>query len=171
MWKKFLIDTFMPQFCLKCRTEGSLVCEDCLSTIEILEKQYCAYCGKTNCRCKGNIRKLYTAAPYENHLVRKMINNEYLLKTMAQPLSFLIISHFLMIEKEPKGIFIPMPIDKKEKREKGFSQAEEIAKILTAYFPKGKAIYLVNDIYNEEMKQYAETLEQDVYAITVARKN
>lgn len=44
MLKNFLVRILFPQFCLNCKREGVLVCEDCLSSIDLSEFNYCPFC-------------------------------------------------------------------------------------------------------------------------------
>lgn len=152
MWKKFLLDTFFPQFCLSCGKEGNLICQDCLSTIEILEYQFCPFCKipkrvqfKGTCKShqKMNLDGLFAPTSYKNHLVKKLIRNfkyEPFLKTLREPLAFLIIAHFLLSENKKiiqtpeNSLFLPVPLSGFRKRWRGFNQSSEIAKILSNFF-------------------------------------
>lgn len=58
---------------------------------------------------------------------------------MAQPLSFLIISHFALSQKQPAlvdnlAIFMPVPITSKKARQRGYNQSSVVAKILSLYY-------------------------------------
>ncbi len=155
MWKnikKKIIDTLFPQFCLGCGKEGFLICQDCLSTIEILEFRFCPFCEKPNrvfdklvcLKHQGkNLDGLFCAVQYNNALVKKLIHKfkyEPFLKNLKEPLAFLIISHFLLSENENifgkpnESFFIPIPLSKRKQKSRGFNQSEEIAKILSDFF-------------------------------------
>lgn len=149
--KNFLIKLLFPQFCLNCNREGDVICEDCLSLIEILEYQFCPFC-RTPTRtltgiCPSHRSKalngLFAAVSYQNSLIRLLIKNfkyEPFLKSLAKPLTYLIISHFILLGKEKifhnseNLILAPIPLSNSRKRWRGFNQAEEIAKILSIYF-------------------------------------
>lgn len=158
--KEFLLNIFFPKFCLGCKREGTYLCEDCKSTLEILERQYCL-CNKNPSslplpsylsmgrrnktgKCKKcyskNLSGLYFALSYqEKSLARKLIRrfkHSPYIKELTEPLSFLIIEHFLLLNKNPGqicqgGILIPIPLTKRKLKKRGFNQAEEIAKELT----------------------------------------
>ncbi len=151
MWissiKNFLLDLLFPCFCVSCGKEGEYICKDCLSTIEILEYQFCPVCekrvidGKTckNCQQKTKLNGLFIAVAYKNQLVKKLINQfkyKPYLKELCPILCFLIITHFSLIGNNTmdilkQGILIPVPLHKKRQKERGFNQAEEIAKHLS----------------------------------------
>ncbi|MDO8524069.1 MAG: ComF family protein [bacterium] len=130
MWKRFknqILDLLLPQFCLRCQKEGFLICSDCLSLIDINRKSYKEPC----------LDKVFSAIPYQDPLVKKMIllfKYEPYIKNFALPLATLIIYHFSLIEKQPSGILIPVPITNKKIRERGYNQSAVLAKILSMYY-------------------------------------
>lgn len=146
--KEILLDILFPKFCVGCGKEGTYLCEDCFYLIEILEKQYCPFCqipkivldGRTCplCRKSKKLTGLFCATSYENFLVKKIIH-EYkysLIKELAIPLSLLIIIHFYNLGKLKNFsdfILIPVPLHKKKLKNRGFNQAEEIAKELSKF--------------------------------------
>jgi len=148
--KKFIFDLFFPRFCINCGKEGSYLCQDCFYLIEILEEQYCPFClrpkvvsdGKTCNYCKSlkKLTGLFCAASYDNFIVKKMINQfkyEPYIKDAAEPLSSLIISHLTNLNKGDNFqdfILIPVPLEKRKLKKRGFNQAEEIAKELSKNF-------------------------------------
>lgn len=155
MWKnigKKILDILFPQFCLSCNKEGLLICQDCLSAIEILEFQFCPFCEKPNrvfdkfvCpKHQGkNLDGLFFPTQYKNALVKKLIAKfkyEPFIKNLKEPLAFLIISHFLLSENEGffknsnESFFIPVPLSKRKQKWRGFNQSEEIARILSDFF-------------------------------------
>jgi ComF family protein len=176
MWKKFLLDILFPQFCFGCGKEGCLICQDCLMTIEISEYQYCPFCQKPvrvferGCCQKHRGRALnglFAATSYQNPLVKKLITNfkyEPYLKSLAKPLAFLIISHFLLSEnklilKEQENSFlIPVPLRVYKKRNRGFNQSEEITKYLSDFF---KIPYQFNNLIKIKKTQSQVELKRE----------
>lgn len=166
--RDFILDILFPKFCLNCRKEGSYLCQDCFSIIDILKRQYCPFCyppktvadGKTciYCRRRKRLNGLYCATSYNNFIAKKLINQfkyEPYIKELSKPLSSLIIAHFLNLEtptfkiekailatRDPSSdslkknkdvILIPVPLYKNKLKQRGFNQAEEIAKELSKY--------------------------------------
>lgn len=163
MWKKlpektkdFLLDTFFPKFCLNCQKEGCYLCEDCKSLLEISEYQYCL-CQKPKrifekgkcfqCHSKS-LSGLYFALPYQNNLIKNLIQRfkyEPFIKELAILLSSLILNHFQLLVNPPDFsifILVPIPLDRKRLKWRGFNQAEEIGKELS----KSLNIPLINDV-------------------------
>jgi ComF family protein len=162
--KKFLLDIFFPPFCLGCQKEGTYLCEDCFSLIEVLERQFCPGCGKIsisgrtcrNCQKHTKLNGLFSAVSYQNFLVKKIIRSfKYApyIKELAGNLSFLIITHFKILDKIPEIDFIiPVPLSKKKLKKRGFNQAEEIS--------KGVANYLGKPVINNILLKIKETPSQ-----------
>jgi len=185
MWKKFFLDTIFPQFCLGCGKEGSIICEDCLSLIEISEFVYCPFCktpkrvfgeslftnsqervsngstetskrfqyrGTCPSHQKMKLSGVFSATSYKNPLVQNLIKKfkyEPFLKTLASPLAYLIISHFLLTENKIifkdqfNSLLVPVPLLSSKKRDRGFNQSEEIAQKLSSFF---KIPFLTNNL-------------------------
>ncbi len=148
MWKKIL-DIIFPQFCLNCGREGSLLCRDCLSLIRLATNQHCPFCSKPvkGIKCfkhrKMNLDGLFSAAPLEDFVLNKAVKkfrSSPFLKELAEPLAYLIISYFelsenrFLREKRDNSFFIPIPLDKKRKKWRGFNQAQELAVLLSKYY-------------------------------------
>ncbi|MDD5569289.1 MAG: ComF family protein [Candidatus Pacebacteria bacterium] len=143
--KNFLLDVIFPKKCLNCGREGAYFCEDCLSLIEINPFEYCL-CEKPQklmstgkcwfCRDR-KLNGLYSAASFKERRVKLLVHHlKYLnqIKELADYLSFLILAHFNFITKEipSDSLLVPVPLFIKRKKARGFNQAEEIAKIISA---------------------------------------
>ncbi|MBI3631553.1 MAG: ComF family protein [Candidatus Staskawiczbacteria bacterium] len=114
--KTFILDIFFPVFCLGCRKEGMVFCDDCLNKIETYTKPFCSVCKfrlandrsfvapapqddnlvvnfHRNCREKTNLKKLIAAVSYSDPLIKKLIAHyKYqFIRELDQPLSQLII--------------------------------------------------------------------------------
>jgi ComF family protein len=155
MWRtreiqNFVLSIIFPQFCLQCGKETNMVnlCPDCFATIEILEYWFCPVCGKrladkgvcNNCVSKTNLIGIFSASPYIDPLVKKIIGYlkyEPYLKDLSKTLADLIITHFSLLNNDnvnrilQNSILVPVPSTKDRIRIRNFNQAEEIAKELS----------------------------------------
>jgi ComF family protein len=128
---KNLIDIFFPKLCIFCGAEGYLLCPDCRSTITL---------WSYHLESKGKyLDDLYFAADYNQFLVNFSIKKlKYnFLKDLAKDLAEIILDHFKILGKPPDFqdfLIIPIPLHEKRLRQRGFNQAEEIAKVLAEYF-------------------------------------
>lgn len=143
MWintKKFLLDLLYPKFCFLCKREESYLCQDCLSTLEI-SKFHKKYSTK-------NLADLYFAISYQKPLIKKLIQSckyQPFIKGLADNLSSLIINHFQLIDKKPNFadfILIPVPLEKRKLKWRGFNLTEEIGKEISKFFK----IPLINNV-------------------------
>lgn len=148
----FLLDLFFPKFCLGCKKEGSYLCDDCRTLLDIAEFDYCLCSskpqrlpsdqksGKCN-RCQDKrLSGLYFALPYkEKALTRKIIYQfKYrpYLKDLAKTLAGILVEHLVISGKNTNEIWqnsvlIPVPLDKKKLKSRGYNQSEELAKELS----------------------------------------
>jgi ComF family protein len=141
-FKKFISDIIFPKICFGCQKEGTYLCQDCQSVLEISETSFClcqepirlpepGKCRK--CR-QNNLNGLYFAVPYRDVLAKKLIHQfkyEPYVKELSESLASLIINHFQLIQKsfeQEKFILVPVPLTKKKLKQRGFNQSEEIAK-------------------------------------------
>ncbi|MBX4200947.1 ComF family protein [Candidatus Parcubacteria bacterium] len=149
---EFLLELFFPSFCLGCRKEGVFLCSDCQSTLEISEYAYCL-CNKnpqrlpsdstqgkcSHCRDK-KLSGLWFALPYqEKALTRKLIYQfkyEPYLKSLAKPLAAILAEHLIITKKNTEQIWensflMPVPMEIKKMKKRGYNQAGELAKELS----------------------------------------
>ncbi len=155
--EEFILDLFFPKFCLNCGVEGKYLCEDCLSIIDILESQFCPGCqkrvvdGKTCPSCKKftKLDGLYFATSYQNKVIKKITENfkyDPFIKEIKESLSVLITTHFQLCGKKELDFsdfyLIPVPLEIKRLKWRGFNQSEEIGKELIKFLK----IPLLNDV-------------------------
>lgn len=149
--KNFFLELFFPSFCLGCNKEGTLLCYDCKSTLDISEYNYCLCSsnplrlplsqksGKCS-RCHDKkLTGLYSALPYkEKSLTRKLIHAfkyEPYIKTLSKPLAEILLEHFVLAKNNTEDIWensviIPVPLEKSKQKNRGYNQSEEIGKEL-----------------------------------------
>jgi len=127
--KTLFLDLFFPKFCFGCQREGSYLCQDCRATLEISDVHQ-KYETKY-------LSDLYHPCNYQKLLIKKLIQNfkyEPFIKELAKPLSSLIIDHFQLIEERrnfSEFVLIPIPLEKRKLKWRGFNQAEELSKELS----------------------------------------
>lgn len=191
-----ILDILFPKKCINCGKRGSFLCDDCLSLVDINPFQFCL-CEKPqketvpkcqNCSNKY-IDELFSACDANNFIIKKIIKTirEKYIQELFLPLSLLILTHLQVIKKEIKKDFILMPvqISIKEKKRKGFSESEEIAKTISSVTSlpfqstniqiKNKTILLIDLLYtdgltmNEQAKILKEGGAKKVIGIVAAR--
>ena len=149
--KAFFLELFFPSFCLGCNKEGTHLCQDCKSLLEISEYNYCL-CSKNplrltpdnqsgKCsRCKDKkLSGLYFALPYKEKLLTKKLIYSFkyrYLKSLAKNLSDIVIEHLFLAGNNKEHIWInsvlvPVPMEIKKMKDRGYNQAHELAKELS----------------------------------------
>src|SRR4030042_3246256 len=142
--KDFLFNLFFPKICLGCGREEEYLCQDCKAILEI---------SRIHFRYKTqHLSDLYYSCGYQNFLIKKIVKffkYEPFLKELSKSLSSLIIEHLQSSENPPPFlsggqdfVLIPIPLEKRRLKRRGFNQAEEIGKELSKFLK----IPLLNNI-------------------------
>jgi competence protein ComFC len=146
--KDFLLDLLFPKFCLGCKKEGIYLCDDCRALLDIAEYNYCLCdknpsrlspeqkSGKCN-RCQvKSLSGLYFALPYKEKTLTKTLVHQFkyepYLKDLSKTLASILIEHFILSDKNTNEIWensvlIPVPLDEKKLKARGYNQSEELA--------------------------------------------
>lgn len=137
---KKLLDALFSQKCAGCGKEvaDEIVCNDCFSGIPVHSALFCGKCsarlpsGKRVCH-KDFPYLLGAATSYDNNTVKNLI---HLLKfkyvrSAAEPLGKLLAKYVASLPITLKNFtLVPVPLSARRLRERGFNQAELIAKVL-----------------------------------------
>jgi len=150
--KNYLLELLFPSFCLGCQKEGTLLCQDCRSTLEISEYNYCL-CNKNplrippenkNSKCSRcqdkKLSGLYFALPYkEKFLTKKLIRQfkyQPYIKSLAKTLASILIEHFVLAQNNTDNIWensilVPVPLEKRKLKSRDYNQTQELAQELS----------------------------------------
>ena len=145
----FALDILFPKFCLGCRKEGTYLCEDCRSILDINEFAYCLCdrprrlpdptAGKCTLCQNKKLSGLYFALPYKEHALTKKLIHQFkyrpYLKDLSATLASILAEHFVRSGRNTdeiwgNAVLIPVPIDKNKLKIRGYNQSEELAKEL-----------------------------------------
>ena len=158
-----LSDLLFPFSCTLChkRLEVSqgrqYLCSECSGKIRLIKGNICFHCGKESaispCRsCKEKrhfFRKARSAGIYEGVLKECIHLFKYAKKTyLAHPLGKLLVKLIYYEEDLSKaGLLVPVPIDRKKYRQRGFNQAELLASITgkKTGIPVSRSLYRTGD--------------------------
>lgn len=151
-FKELFLDLLLPKLCLVCNTEGSYLCDRCLTKIPLIDKFSCPNChkvslhGKTceTCQKSYYLNGAIFALDYKNPLIQRMIKllKYHFVKDLINPLAKILIneiknSHFLsdnFTADESSFLIIPIPLHHKKFLWRGFNQSELLAKKLAEEF-------------------------------------
>lgn len=119
--KTFVLDLLFPIHCLGCKKEGSWLCQDCFSKIELNKKQFCPSCLHETisgefcdvCQTAHKLSGVTVASSYKNKLLQKAIQffKYRFAEELALPLSEILIaailkSPFHLLKREMKSPLI-----------------------------------------------------------------
>jgi len=162
-----VLDLFFPKICFGCQKEGEYLCQDCQAILGISGFHHPP--PNFGGRQTGNLSDLYWAVEYKNSLIKNLIQKfkyEPFIKELKESLSLLIIDHFQLMDKPPNFtdfLLIPIPLEKRKLKWRGFNQAEELGKELSKFFK----IPLINDV----LIKIKETLPQVELAAEAREEN
>jgi ComF family protein len=139
----FILDLFFSKLCFGCQKEGEYLCQDCRAILGIsgfhqTPNQNLRFSTGQEFQT-GNLSDLYWAVEYKNPLIKNLIQKfkyEPFVKELREPLSLLIIDHFQLMDNPPNFadfLLVPVPLEKKKLKWRGFNQAEELAKELSSF--------------------------------------
>lgn len=125
-----LLDLFFPKFCLGCKKEGTFLCEDCFSIIEFAKEPLFFK--------NEDLERLYFVGEYKNPVLKKFIRSfKYppFLTDLKEELTKIFTTYFSFLSLPvsfSEFYLLPVPLEKKKEKWRGFNQSEEIAKILSS---------------------------------------
>lgn len=142
-----ILDLIFPKKCVVCKKQGSLLCANCFTYISFNEQSICLICRKntfnnlthSNCLDKYTINGYFSAVSY-NRTTEKLIHNfknKPFLTNLQEVLSGLFYEsiiqneNFFKLKEKSEWILVPVPLEPKEFRERGYNQAEILAKNLS----------------------------------------
>ena len=134
------LDFLLPMRCLGCRREGGLLCEPCIAALPRLLPPYCDRCADRGvvgeCRqCREQARQQRRPldglrAPYLfQGAVRDAVHSfKYENARAAAPLLGRLLGEYLAANPLPGEVLAPVPLHPRKLRERGYNQAELLAR-------------------------------------------
>src|SRR3989344_4498775 len=153
---KFLLDLLFPPHCFLCGTDlaDQILCAGCLAAIPLHQGFFCGECGarlpvpvdgggarrpgvKKVCHLSYPYR-LGAAASYAEPAVQQLILQLkfHNVRRAAEPLGELMTQYLRAVgfSFPPNAVLLPVPLSSRRLRERGYNQAELLAKILSRNF-------------------------------------
>jgi competence protein ComFC len=112
----FLIETIFPHFCIGCNKYKVIFCSNCYEQIEFLGFEVADPNTLVACKYSG--------------IVENMVH-EYKYKGVKDLGKIIARIMFYSLDLPKVDLLVPVPLDNKKRRLRGFSQTEEIAKELS----------------------------------------
>ena len=137
-----LVDVVLPIHCLGCGRGSSALCPECLASFPKLQPPFCAICADPGvhgvCRsCQdlqnsGSLAIQGIRAPYlMDGLVREAVHSfKYRNFRVAAPVLAAALAQYLNNNPLPGSVLAPVPLHRKKLRERGYNQADLLAREL-----------------------------------------
>lgn len=137
------LDIFYPKRCVGCGKYGLFVCLDCAKEVEMLKTSVCPECGKitTSCqycpacrtRLKTALSGIFIASRYDAGPTKEIIHH---LKysgfiELSELLGELLCEKLSNNSIPSNCVVAPVPLYRKKELERGFNQAELIARYIS----------------------------------------
>lgn len=156
--KEGLLNFVFPLDCKICEkpireSKGYSICEDCFKTIELIERPYCAKCGKPliptdffkqnreilclDCKRKKYSFKFSRSTGIYDKVLKKCIHlfKYYGEKKLAKPLGKLMVDSLVKNDefKRKIDLIIPVPLHRNDLKKRGFNQSVLLGKVTGDY--------------------------------------
>ena len=135
---RFIVDLFYPNRCPCCDcfiNWKDNLCKSCMDKLEIINHEICSRCGKAPCVCDGGISfdKVYACYYYggtatEGIISLKKGNNLNYGIHVGEQLAKLLQDNE---DLHKVDFIVPVPMSKKKIKQRGYNQAEIIARIIS----------------------------------------
>ncbi len=133
-------DVIFPRQCALCDDEGSLLCTGCKRDLTVWPEGLCAWCSSVDngsnicdeCAPQWGIQGLWIGYRYDDEKVASLVHSlkfQYQ-ESLGDDMGLLLSQQIARLPSEIESI-IPIPLDRKRKKERGFNQAYCIAKAMT----------------------------------------
>lgn len=137
-FRDLVVDALFPRFCFGCRKEGVLWCDTCASTWwPSPVKASCPFCDRgssffvcSNCRSDVYLDGLSVFAHYGNPIVKDAIRQWKFVGDSTAPdilFSWLVRAAPALRPPFENPVFVPVPLHRFKRRERGFDQAGVLA--------------------------------------------
>jgi ComF family protein len=191
-FKEFLGQIIFPRSCAACKVplDKGIICKSCLVKIPVNQTFFCATCdarlpdGKMTCHRNASCL-IGGGAQFSNPIVKELVHRLKFrgIREAAVPLAELtakyLLDPFVTCHLSRVAIIVPVPLSKHRLNERGFNQAEEIAKQVCGTMAMTMRTDLLTRTRNTKPQTETKSIEertrnlQDCFAATsaVAGKN
>ena len=135
-----LLDTLFPMECVSCGASGNVICGKCAADLPVLRPPFCAICATpgdfARCqRCAESVRQFDgVRAPYRyaGAIRQAILALKYGGVRAGAPQLGDLLEDYLSDNPLPGEIVAPVPMHRRRLRERGYNQAELLARRVAA---------------------------------------
>lgn len=156
---KFILDIFFPNRCPFCDhfiRWDKLACDTCIDAISFTAEEICTKCGKSPCICNQKLYydRCYTACYYEGIVRDGIIRLKSQNGLNAAELFADVLSKKITGDKLKIDWIVPVPMSRKKKIQRGYNQAEELAKYISKQIRVPVSATILNK-FDEPIEQHS----------------
>ncbi len=141
-----ILNLIFPPSCIGCGRNNFVICDPCLSKINLPSASKCIVCGKPSlggythqhCSNIATPERLLCPLSYEGVVRKAIVGSKYGPRNFhaLEFLSDFVISLLLEVGFNPgrEPVVVPIPLTQKKYKQRGFNQSEVIAKTLSKRF-------------------------------------
>ncbi len=139
VFKKWVLDALFPPMCVSCKREGDFLCGKCVDSLT--RRKIRGGFGKSPRRTEfQNLKGLIYALDYAKNPQIQAAIKQFKYKfteELALPFARLIVEKLgeLTMPKGRRVVLVPVPLHPRRLRERGFNQAEVIARAIQKEWP------------------------------------
>lgn len=137
-WCEYVLDVVFPPECTACGREGAWVCSSCRRGLATHQNAQCPACGKpswrgffcVDCRADSYLSQCIAAFHYSDKRAARMVQTlKYGFVTKSAPsLASCMVRAWKEYGGAVRGLCIPIPLHCSRMKERGFNQAELLAR-------------------------------------------
>ena len=145
--KSFLSSILFPRICVGCGSDIRWICDECLKTIDIIKQPFCPECRRVtemgefceNCRSRYDLDGIFICANFEDGVLKEAVHHfKYnYISDSGGILGKLLSGKLISVRQKDKNkiipdfdVVVPVPLHKKRLRQRGFNQAEVLARVI-----------------------------------------
>ena len=137
------IDFFLPRQCIGCGSFGEYICKSCYKRFILKSTKYCHVCKKScdnivhkSCKSKTNLDGVFVCLKYNKFIEKLIAEFKYNLYTdIASVVVGFYISKIKELQLSTEDVlFVPVPLHRRRRWERGFNQAEILTKKICEKF-------------------------------------
>lgn len=136
-----LLDVLFPMECVSCGASGNVICDRCAAALPVLRPPFCAICATpgefARCqRCAESVRQFDgVRAPYRyaGAMRQAILALKYGGIKAGAPQLGDLLADYINDNPLPGEIITPVPMHRRRMRERGYNQAELLARRVAAH--------------------------------------
>ena len=179
-WEGGILDIIFPPRCSSCRRFGNWVCDDCWQRIGLIATPICYRCNRlstgwkicANCRESSGLKRLIVSGYWQDPSKQLIYGLKYhRARPVAERLGELLSQTVTPWCKDEDLVIVPVPLHRRRLWDRGFNQAELLARVVSQYLDKPLAQPLIRRRWTKPQFGLTKLARRDNIASAFAVRN